>query len=202
MIDFNSLLPNHEEQERLQTTFERVRGDVERDDRYNDEYSEWLWNGKPIDKIPSKHKSFVYLITNKLTGKRYIGFKVSVSKARKTVKRKRVSVEVESDWKDYWSSSDTLNEDVKKFGCGNFIREIICLTVNKAIGKYIEAHLHFTRQVLTTNSAHYYNGIVNLRCNQQTLKQIDHIEWCDGKLLGDQLAETQYGLIDKCAPFR
>ena len=197
MIDFTSLLPNETEQEKLQHIFEPVHGFVNKDSRYDDSVSDWLWNQKPLQCIPKNHQTFVYLITNKITGKRYIGFKVFVTKKQKVIKHKKTRVQSESDWKDYWSSSELLNNDVKKYGPGNFIREIVCMTVNKAVGKYIEAYLHFTRKVLTENKNHYYNGIVNLRINQHTLKQIDQIEWCTERLLGDILAEDEFGFIDK-----
>ena len=197
MIDFTSLLPNELEQTQLQATFKPVINQVVKDVNHDDSVSEWLWNQQPIDIIPDKHKTFVYLITNKLTGKRYIGFKVFVTKKQRIVKRKKTRVETESDWKDYWSSSDNLNNDVKKYGPGNFIREIVCMTVNKAVGKYIEAQLHFERKVLTDNKDHYYNGIVNLRINQHTLKQINEVEWCTQPLLGDILAAEQFNLVDK-----
>lgn len=191
MIDFNSLLPSTSESDKLQATFEPVKNFVQKSDNYNDQLSDWLWNGEPLQSLPEGHTTFVYLITNKLTGKRYIGFKIFSSKRTKVVKGKKVRVMQESDWRDYWSSSDNLNNDVKKYGPGNFLREIICFTVNKSVGKYIEAQLHFEREVLTKNKDLYYNGIVNLRINQRTLTLIDNVEWCTNKLLGDQLADCR-----------
>ena len=196
MIDFTSLLPEEDEQKRLQNTFKPVANQVTKDSKYSSESSDWLWNQQPLDIVPDKHKTFVYLITNKITGKRYIGFKVFVTKKQRIINHKKKRCDFESDWRDYWSSSDNLNNDVKKYGPGNFIREVVCLTVNKSIGKYIEAQLHFDRKVLTINKDNYYNGIVNLRINQQTLKQIDDVEWCTKPLLGDILAKEQFGIID------
>ena len=37
----------------------------------------WLYNNVPIEDIDSKYVGFVYLITNLVTGKRYIGKKLS-----------------------------------------------------------------------------------------------------------------------------
>ena len=196
MIDFTSLLPEEDEQKRLQNTFKPVANQVTKDSNYSSESSDWLWNQQPLDVVPDKHKTFVYLITNKITGKRYIGFKVFVTKKQRIINHKKKRFDFESDWRDYWSSSDNLNNDVKKYGPGNFIREVVCLTVNKSIGKYIEAQLHFDRKVLTINKDNYYNGIVNLRINQQTLKQIDDVEWCTKPLLGDILAKEQFGIVD------
>ena len=191
MIDFTSLLPSASESDKLQATFEPVRNFVQKSEQFDDAESEWLWNGAPLESLPDGHSTFVYLITNKITHKRYIGFKIFTSKRTKVVKGKKVRVLTESDWKDYWSSSDNLNNDVKKYGPGNFIREIVCFTVNKSVGKYIEAQLQFEREVLTKNKDLYYNGIVNLRINQHTLSLIDRVVWCTEKLLGDQLAEQQ-----------
>lgn len=187
-MNFNNLLPSIEEQAQLEEKIVKKPTTIEKDKLYDDSYSPWLWNQEELNDIPKGHKSFVYLITNKLDGKRYIGFKTFTNSHKTTVNKKRKTVESESDWKEYWSSSDALNRDVKRYGTGNFIREIMCLTVNKSVGKYIEAYTQFKRRVLEKNRDKYYNGIVNLRINQQTLNAWTEIEWHSKPLLGDELA--------------
>jgi hypothetical protein len=38
---------------------------------------QWMYNNNPVDDIIDKYHSFVYIITNVLTGKKYIGKKKS-----------------------------------------------------------------------------------------------------------------------------
>ena len=85
----------------------------------------WLYNNVPIEDIDIKYVGFVYLITNLVTGKRYIGKKLSkFSKtSTKTIKlkdgtkkKKKIRSKVDSDWKTYWSSSKDVQADVKTLG--------------------------------------------------------------------------------------
>lgn len=162
---------------------------VERIEETNEKEEPWLWNGKPIESIPPEHETFVYLITNKVNGKRYIGFKTAVSRKTKIVNKKKKHIKVESDWKTYWSSSENLQEDVRKYGKSSFIREIIYMSVNKGVGKYLEAYEQFTRNALTTDG--YYNGIVNLRIGKRTIGKVKDVVKAD-IILGDNIAK-QFG---------
>ena len=67
----------------------------------------------------------------------------------------------ESDWKDYWGSSDHLNEDVQKLGEDKFTKEILHFCPSKGVLSYMEAKEQFDRKVLLTDE--YYNGIINCR---------------------------------------
>ena len=178
-MDFEKLIPEAE-------PIEIVERKVEPKD---EEVSPWLFNGKPIESIPQEHETFVYLITNKKNGKRYIGFKTAVSRKTKIVNKKKRHIKVESDWKTYWSSSENLQDDVAKYGKGSFLREIIYLSVNKGVGKYLEAYEQFTRNALTTDG--YYNGIVNLRIGKRTIGKVKDIVKAD-VILGDEIAK-QFG---------
>lgn len=111
---------------------------------------------------------FVYLISriNALEGERkyYIGCKQFSSKTKrpplKGNKRKR-TIYKESDWKDYYGSSEELKKEIEKHGKGNFKREILHLTTCKWENKFLEAKEQMARDVLIKDE--YYNGILNLR---------------------------------------
>lgn len=124
----------------------------------------WTYNGDIIDELPKDCEAFVYLITNKTSGMMYVGKKLSKFKVTKpplkgkTKKRRSV---VESDWRDYWGSSDRLKEDVSSLGRDNFTREILYLCPSRGIASYLEAREQFERRVLETDQ--YYNGIINVR---------------------------------------
>ena len=125
---------------------------------------QWTYQGKDVDKISDESEGFVYLITNKTTGQKYIGKKLAKFKTTKPPlkgkKNKRRGTK-ESDWKDYWGSSDRLNADVAALGSKNFTREILYLCKGRGEMSYIEAREQFDRRVLETDE--YYNGIINVR---------------------------------------
>ena len=125
---------------------------------------QWTYQGNIVNEIPEGKIGFVYLITNLKSGQKYIGNKLAQFKRTKPPlkgkKLKRRST-VESDWREYWGSSDRLNADVAQLGPENFTREILYYCTSKAEMSYIEAREQFDRRVLETDE--YYNGIINCR---------------------------------------
>jgi len=124
----------------------------------------WTYQNKTLDSISDEYEGFVYLITNLTTGQKYIGKKLAKFKTTKPPlkgKKNKRRGKKESDWKDYWGSSDRLTADVEKLGPANFTREILYLCTNRAEMSYIEAREQFERRVLETDE--YYNGIINVR---------------------------------------
>jgi len=67
----------------------------------------------------------------------------------------------ESDWRDYWGSSDHLVADVERLGQNAFTREILYMCKSRGEMSYLEAREQFERRVLETDE--YYNGIINVR---------------------------------------
>jgi len=124
----------------------------------------WLYKNQPVEEIPEGCIGFVYIITNNTNGKKYIGKKLAQFKRTKPPlkgkKLKRRST-VESDWREYWGSSERLQADVEQLGEDNFTREILYYCTSKAEMGYIEAREQFDRRVLETDE--YYNGIINVR---------------------------------------
>ena len=125
---------------------------------------QWTYKGKLIETLPEDCEAFVYLITNTTNNKKYIGKKLAKFKKTrpplKGKKNKRRS-KVESDWKDYWGSSDHLQQDVQELGEDKFTREILYYCESRGIASYLEAREQFERRVLETDE--YYNGIINVR---------------------------------------
>ena len=114
---------------------------------------------------------FVYIITNTINGRKYIGKKQIQSKKKlqplKGKTRKRIKI-VETDWKSYTSSSTEVNNDILKYGKENFIFEIVRWCCSKSAMAYFEAKLQFDNDVLLNEN--FYNGIINLRIGKLKCK--------------------------------
>jgi len=108
----------------------------------------WSYNNKPFSSADiGEYFGFVYLITNKSNGRRYIGRKYFFS--FRTPKGKKRKVKSESDWKNYYGSCPELKEDVIKFGRENFSRTILSLHKTKGKTNFEETRQLFTNGVLT-----------------------------------------------------
>ena len=130
----------------------------------------WIYKDLPVQDLPEDCVGFVYLITNNLSGKKYIGKKLAkfarttyrtVKLKNGTKKKKKIRTKVDSDWRDYYGSNDELNRDVQLHGTENFTREILYYCKSKAECSYIEAREQFTNRVL--ESTDYYNGQISVR---------------------------------------
>lgn len=131
---------------------------------------QWTYQGKLVEEIPEGYVGFVYLITNLTDNRKYIGKKLAqfkvTKKPLKGKKNKRRSTK-ESDWRDYWGSSEHLNADVLTLGAENFTREILHYCPSKGVLSYMEAKEQFDRRVLESDE--YYNGIINVRVSSSKL---------------------------------
>lgn len=111
----------------------------------------WQYRGEIFEsEMIGDNHGFVYLITNTLNNRKYIGKKFFWSRRRKPVKnkiRKKLVIK-ESDWKDYYGSCDELLEDIKILGKEHFKREILSLHKTKGDVNYNEAKQQFLREVL------------------------------------------------------
>jgi len=136
--------------------------------------NKWVYQGKPFEsKDIGDYVGFVYLITDSVSGKKYIGKKLFVSRHRmpplKGKTRKRVVIK-ESDWKTYSGSNDVLKEEVEKRGSSDFIYEIIHLCRGKGEMSYMEAKEQFDRDVLLSDD--YYNGIINCKIHKTHVSKL------------------------------
>lgn len=129
----------------------------------------WIYQNKEFteDQI-EKHLGFVYLITNKLNGRKYIGKKLFWFSKTRTVKGKKKKEKVLSDWQQYWSSSEELKNDVKSLGEENFTREIIYLCSSKGTMSYLELREQIDRRVMETDE--YYNAFVGGKIHKKHVK--------------------------------
>ena len=131
----------------------------------------WFYNDIEVtDQMIEGQYGYVYCITNKVTGRKYIGRKYFTKAATRQVKGKKKRIKVESDWREYWSSSDDVKKDVQEQGEENFIREILHICPNKGLCNYLEAREQMDRRVLETEE--YYNGQVQCRVHKTHIKNL------------------------------
>ena len=132
---------------------------------------EWIYKGTTLDKAPEEYQGFVYCITNRATGKKYIAKKNfwTVKKLPplkgKTNKRHR---KTETDWQAYYGSNEHLKADVQVLGEQYFQREIVKMCVNKTTMAYHETKLQFDYEVLMRDD--YYNEFIGCRITARGLK--------------------------------
>lgn len=118
----------------------------------------WVFDDKPFtSKDIGKSYGFVYLITDSITGKMYVGRKYfwSMRKKKGASKRKRE----ESDWKSYYGSGDEIKSLVKEFGQNRFNRQILSVHSTRGDVNYSEVREQFRRDVLEKDE--YINANIN-----------------------------------------
>ncbi len=124
----------------------------------------WTYQEKPINELPDDVVGFVYQITNTTNDRMYIGKKLAKFKrSRRPLKgrKNKRRYKVDSDWQEYYGSSDELTLDIKKLGKEYFKREILFYCYSKAELNYVEAREQFARKVLESDN--YYNGHIRVR---------------------------------------
>jgi hypothetical protein len=145
--------------------------------------NKWTYQEKIVEELPEDCEAFVYLITNLIDHKKYVGKKLAKFKTTKKPlkgrKNKRRGTK-ESDWRTYWGSNAQLVDDVLRLGEHRFTREILYYCPSRGVASYLEAREQFERKVL--ESAEYYNGIINVRIGgseilRKSLKKISKIKF-------------------------
>ena len=138
----------------------------------------WLYNDEEFtSEMIEKYVGFVYIITNLETNMKYVGKKLFTSKRTlpplKGKKRKRKVVK-ESDWMEYYGSSEEVKSLVEELGANSFKREILHLCNTRGEMSYLEAKEQFDREVLLDDT--YYNGIINCKIHRSHVKRLKEDE--------------------------
>lgn len=137
----------------------------------------WYYENLPIASLPNDCVGFVYIITNMMTNRKYIGkklakfakttYKMHTQKNGKRV-RKKIRSQIDSDWLTYYGSSDLLNKDIEQYGQGWFRRDILHFCTSKSACSYLEAKEQFVRRVLESDD--YYNNQIAIRVHGSHIK--------------------------------
>lgn len=130
----------------------------------------WIFEEKIIETLPEDVVGFVYMITNRSTGRKYIGKKLSKFKKIRlktsrlkngTKKKSKIRYEIDSDWQTYYGSNTVLSEEVKTTGSENFHRQILRYCYSKNELNYWEAKYQFDYGVLL--SGDWYNEWISVK---------------------------------------
>ena len=140
---------------------------------------DWTYENTVVETLPEDCVGFVYLITNSISGRKYIGKKLAkfskttyktVKLKNGTKKKKKIRSKIDSDWREYYGSSPELSKDVAELGAENFTREILFYCKSKSECSYIEAREQFSRRVLESND--YYNGHIQVRVHGSHIRKL------------------------------
>lgn len=137
---------------------------------------QWTFENKLFESEQiGDYVGFVYIITDLSNNKKYVGKKNFWSTRRlpplKGKTRKRI-VKKESDWKDYFGSSEQVKLLVESQGRNNFKREILHLCNTKGEMSYLETKEQFDRGVLFSDE--YYNEFIGCKIHAKHVKGIIH----------------------------
>ena len=118
---------------------------------------------KVLDKISVLNKQYNDGV---ITSKVELARRISDLKRKERVRRSGLtqrsrSVVVESDWRDYYGSSQSLLFDVERFGKDSFRREVIWLCTSQWWLTYLELKEQLFFNAIFRDD--FYNGIINVR---------------------------------------
>lgn len=129
----------------------------------------WIYRGVIFnDEHIEDNIAFVYIITSKIDGRKYIGKKLFEKRRTKKVGGTKKKIKTTSDWKTYYGSGPRLLDAVKNLGKENFIREILHLCKNKGTANYLESKELFTRGVLESDD--WFNDWILVRVGRTHIK--------------------------------
>ena len=134
----------------------------------------WLYNGEEFtSEMIDGWGGFVYLLTDLENGKKYVG-KKNFWSTRKLPplkgKTRRRTKKAESNWQDYYGSSEEVMLLVENSGGSRFRREILHLCKSKGEMSYLELKEQMDREVLLNDD--YYNGIIQVKIHRSHVKSL------------------------------
>lgn len=134
----------------------------------------WLYQGREFspDEV-GKAVGFVYLLTDRESGRRYIGkkgfFSTKTLPPLKGQTRKR-KVVTDSDWRTYCSSNKVIQGLVAEHGLDRFRREILHLCQTKSEMTYHETRLQFEHGVLLSDD--WFNDMIMCRLSGKHVRSL------------------------------
>jgi hypothetical protein len=137
----------------------------------------WLYKGVELtdETIPEKVEGFIYLITYIPTGQRYIGRKLLTKAHRRQKNKKIIKSRIESDWREYWSSSPDIQRLIEaEEGTSNFSREVLVFANTRGQLNYLEEK--FLYSVGSMESDDWLNSNIRAKMFKRNIKNKFDIE--------------------------
>jgi hypothetical protein len=126
----------------------------------------WLYESREIhsvEQMPADTFGFVYEITHKPSGKKYIGKKVlQFNRSLPPLKgeKKKRKIVKESDWKNYYGSHPEFKQIIKEGRQGEFYREILIFVSSKKLLTYYECKYLFTKGAIEPDSIYINDNLL------------------------------------------
>ena len=129
----------------------------------------WMYRGSPLtdELIPDKAVGFIYQLTYLPTGQQYIGRKLLTKAHRRQKNKKVIRTRVESDWREYWSSSPDVKLLVEQEGTDKFVREVLMFANSKGQLNYLEEK--FLYCVGALESEHWLNSNIRSKMYKRNI---------------------------------
>ena len=131
----------------------------------------WHFGGNPFLEPLPEQVGFVYEIRDIPNDRLYIGKKLfwttTKLKPLRGMKNRRHR-RTQSDWREYYGSSEALKLQVEIYGAEAFERRILVLCYSKTDMSYWETKIQFDRDVL--RDPRYYNQFISCRIHAKGLK--------------------------------
>lgn len=146
----------------------------------------WIYKNQPVENIEGEYFGFVYLITDTVTGKKYVGKKMlTMSKPDKTKTYYKTGPKkgelkppkkgrAESKWRTYCSSSKIIQALVKTHGLQRFHREILMFCKSRSELTYQESKHIFVLGCLESDE--YLNDWVSCSISKRHIYKPDTTE--------------------------
>lgn len=149
-----------------------------------------LFNSTNIDNA----YGFVYVIEEISSGRIYIGQKMFWGSKTRMVNKKKKKIKIESDWKNYFSSSAYIKEKIEREGHGDFKRYIVALCISTGQMNYVEIKLQMDLKVLEYPEK-YINGFVGGKITNSHIK-FHLIKDVDVDLLNTMYSKSYFGFYN------
>lgn len=134
---------------------------------------DWTYKNQLLsdEMIPEKAIGFIYIITHNTSGKKYLGRKLLTKAHRRQKNNKIIKSRVQSDWRDYYSSSPFLIEMVEQEGKDNFTREVLYFVENKSALIYAEEKFQYVLGVLESDE--WLNSNIRAKLFSRVVMKMD-----------------------------
>lgn len=134
----------------------------------------WYYKNQEFDETPEEYQGFVYVITEKDTGMKYIGKKFFWKPKilpKNSKRKRRLRTRTESDWRKYFGSSKEVKLLVEEKGEDNYHREILKLCKTKGQCSYYEMKYQFMYDVLL-KPKEYYNAFIGGKIHRKHILSV------------------------------